>query len=410
MTWWEEQGLTPGELGGETIYVETISDKIGRRIVAPVLPGADRRPASIDLGRTEAPWTVSAYVAGDYLPTYRRLRALFDKPGPYTFTHPWLGEYSVDLPDGLEVEQDMARGGIASLRFTAIPASEVLPFSEPVASPKDQVRLKATAAADLVESGFEKRWPGLPFLDAIELAEGWVEDMADQLDDAARRARSYAAPVDDLTDALQDLRASASSLVALPGQLASTIRGLVTSIFSFIPTATDNTADSRAARAAVLDALDVLTRWEAYPEEDRVGLRSERVEEYAAAFEALQGGLALAQAELVLRDIPLESTAEAQSITVAILAMCDKFLAAPAIDEDTEQALQDLRTAWGTFALSVNLPEVTTVVLPKDGRSALVLAMELFGDPTRGEEIAEMNDVLESSFLPGGVSLQVLTR
>ncbi|HMV67474.1 MAG TPA: DNA circularization N-terminal domain-containing protein [Myxococcota bacterium] len=255
MTWWEEQGLVAAQLGGVEILIEDIVDRIGRRVVAPLLPGVDRRPPSIDLGRTEAPWQVSAYVTGDYLPTYRRLRALFDQPGPYSFSHPYLGDYSVDLPDGVEIRQAMAQGGIAFLTFTAIPASDVLPFSEPIASPRDRVRLKALGAVALLEDGFRKRYSGAPFLDLLDLAEGWVGDMASRIDDAARRARAYASPVTDITSALQDLRASARTLASLPGELARTIGGLLEQIFAALPQPTDDTADARAARASALDAL-----------------------------------------------------------------------------------------------------------------------------------------------------------
>ncbi len=407
-TWWEAAGLLPAKLGGVDLVVETIDDKIGRRIVAPLLPGADRRPAAQDLGKTEAPWTVSAYVIGDYLPTYKRLRELFDGPGPYTFTHPYLGEFAVDLPDGLEISQSMEQGGIAFVRFTAIPASDVLPFSEPIASPRDQVRAKALAAAAKIEAGFPKRWPGVPFLDSLSLAAGWVRGMADRLADASERARSLGSPVADLTDAIQDLKASAQALASTPAALARTIAGLVDTIMSAIPTPEENNADARAARASVLDVLDALARWDPYPPEERVGLPSETVEEHAAAHAALLGGLALAQAQIVLRDLPLQSTTEAETIGATMVELTEAFLAAPLIDETTQEAMVDLRTGWGVYALGLVLPQVETITLPGE-RAAIVLAMELYGDPERGEEIAELNGLLESSFLPGGVPLQVLT-
>lgn len=411
MTWWEEAGIVgvgPGELGGEEIFVENITDRLGRRMVAPLLPGADRRPPAIDLGKTEAPWQVSAYVHGNYLPTYKRLRALFDQPGPYTFTHPWLGSFSVDLPDGIEFEQDMARGGIAFVRFTAIPASELDPFSEPVASPRDQVRTKAEGAKEMIAEGFVQRYPGTNFLNSLDLATGWVGDMADRLDDAARRTRSFASPVSDLTDALQDMRASAKALAGLPGELARTVGALVASIFSFIPTNDEATADARASRSSVLDALNALASWDADPPEKREGLPSATLNGYAAAFEALLGGLALAEAELVLRELPLESTVEAASITETILEIAEKYIQAPGIDEVTEEALNDLRTTWATYTLGQTLPEEREVVLTTE-RTGIVMAMELYGDPTRGEEIAELNDLIESSFIPAGVPLRVLS-
>lgn len=408
MTWWEDQGLVAAQLGGVDILVEEITDRIGRRVVMPLLPGLDRRPPSVDLGRTEAPWQVSAYVTGDYLPTYRRLRALFDTPGPYSFSHPYLGDYSVDLPDGVEIRQAMSQGGIAFLTFVAVPASDVLPFSEPIASPKDRVRLKALGAVTLLEDGFAKRYNGNPFLDTLDLAEGWIGDMASRINDATRRARAYASPVTDITSALQDLRASARTLAGLPGELARTIGALVEQIFAALPQTDDDTADARASRAAALDALGALTTWTPYPEEEREGLRSPRVEESAAAFAALLGGLGIARAQLALQDIPLESTAEASAISSVMTTGCELYLAGAGLDESTEQALQDLRTGWATYVLSTTLPQVTTLTLPQ-GRAGIVVAMELFGDATRAEEIADMNDVLESSFLPGGRPLAVLT-
>lgn len=411
MTWWEDQGLIAGQLAGVEIIVEEVTDQLGRRLVMPLLPGSDRRPPAIDLGRNEAPWQVTAYVTGSYLPAYRRIRAILDAQGPYTFSHPYLGDYLVDLPDGIEIRQSMAQGGIAYLSFTAVPASDVLPFSEPIASPRDQVRSKAVAAATLIEEGFPTRYPGTPVLTSIDLATGWIEGIADRIDDAARRARSFATPVTDLADAVTDLRSRASTLANLPAELARTVSSLLASVFAFFTgeDAEAPEADPRVSKSAARDTLDALTRWEAYPPEDRQGLPSPTLLAYAAAFEALLGGLALAQFQLVMRELPLESTVEAEAITETVLAVADKFLFAPGLDEKTEQALQDLRTTWSTYVLAAVLPEVQELLLPVE-RSAIVLAMELYGDPERGEEIAELNGILESSFLPAGRPLQVLTR
>lgn len=34
MTWWEDQNLLPGKIAGVDIFIESITDQLGRRVVS----------------------------------------------------------------------------------------------------------------------------------------------------------------------------------------------------------------------------------------------------------------------------------------------------------------------------------------------------------------------------------------
>lgn len=424
MTWWEDQNLLPAKIAGVEFFLEDITDQLGRRIVAPVLPGRDRRPGVVDLGRRAVGWTVTGYLNGNYREAYKTLKAAFnDTPGPYAFSNPYEGEFMVDLPDQPELRQVMDEGGRCTLRFTALVASDAKPFSEPIPTPVDRVRIAVKAAPELLEQGFEKRVPKKGFLDSLALAAEWISGLADTLDDARARAAALTNGPLALADAIQDLRTSAKQLAGLPGQLARSLGALLDSIFQLVlgtgGTGTDQApsfeavtaADARVIRAQTLDVLAACTTWDPYPPEDRTGLPAPQIEQIADAYKALVGGLALGKACEVLKDLPLESATVSASIGAQVFEISEQLLHQPTIDDDTWRAVQDMQHAWATFALqaSQDLPEVTTVTL-SGSRPALLLAWELYQDPLRGEEIADANGVSESTFLPPGVPLQVLTR
>ncbi len=424
MTWWEEQNLLPAKIAGVEFFLEELTDQLGRRIVAPLLPGRDARPGVVDLGRRAIGWQVSGYLNGNYREAYKALKDAFNNQrGPYAFSNPYEGEFMVDIPDQPELRQVMDEGGRCTLRFTAIIASEAKPFTEPIPTPADRVRVAAAAVPELLAQGFEKKVPKKGFLDSVALAESWIGDLADTLDDARARAAALTSAPLALADAIQDLRAAAKALAGLPGLLARALASLLESIFQLVLGAgaassasaakggSLSPADARLARTLTLDVLAACSTWEPYPPEDRTGLPSPQLERVADAYRALVGGLALGKACAVLKDLPLESASVAASLSAQVLSISDGILHQPAVDDDTWRAMQDLQHAWAAFAsrAAAELPEVTTLTLATS-RPALLVAWEMYGDPLRGEDIAEANGVLESTFLPAGVPLQVLTR
>lgn len=422
MTWWQDMGLLPAKIAGEEFFLEEISDQLGRRVVAPLLPGRDARPGTIDLGRRAVGWQVSGYIAGDYLATYTRLRKAFnDTPGPYAFSHPYLGEFMVDILDQPELRHSTGQGGWCSLSFRATQASDAKPFSQPVATPTTRVRLAAAAAPELLAEGFEKKVPKKGFLDSLALAAEWISGLADRLDDARARGAALAGAPLALADAIQDLRTSAKQLAGLPGQLARSLGALITAIMSLVSggAGTDggtapselSPAEARVARRLTLDVLATCSTWDPYPPEARTGLPAPKIERIAEAYQGLVAGLALAAACDILRELPLGSSGAAKAVTTSILTTGDAIIHRPQVDDATWKAVQDLQHAWAALAsaAAAELPEVTTIILAAP-RPALMLAWDLYGDAARGEELADNNGVLESNFLPAGVPLEVLAQ
>lgn len=423
MTWWQDMGLLDAKIAGVEFIVEEITDQLGRRVVAPLLPGRDARPGTIDLGRRAVGWSVSGYISGDYIAAYNRLRKAFnDTPGPYAFSHPYLGEYLVDILDQPELAHSSDRGGWCTLSFRATQASDAMPFSQPVATPNARVRLAAAAAPELLAEGFEKKVPKKGFLDSLALAAAWIGDLADRLDDARARGAALAGAPLALADAIQDLRTSAKQLAGLPGQLARSLGALITSIMSLVSgggadggagTAPSelSPAEARVARRLTIDVLATCATWDPYPPEARTGLPAPKIERIAEAYQGLVAGLALAAACDILRELPLGSAGAAKAVTATILQYGDDIIHRPQVDDATWKAVQDLQHAWAALAsaAAAELPEVRTVILAAP-RPALLLAWELYGDASRGEDIADNNGVLESNFLPAGVPLEVLAR
>lgn len=110
-------GCLPASFRGVSFFVPDASTEAGRRVAETLFPGVDRA-AYDDFGLRPAVVTVDGLMVGDdYVAQARALQAAFERPGPGTLIHPWLGAMSVILEEPGEITFSAAELRVA--RFSA---------------------------------------------------------------------------------------------------------------------------------------------------------------------------------------------------------------------------------------------------------------------------------------------------
>lgn len=96
-------GCLPASYRGVSFFVPDATTEAGRRVAEALFPGVDRA-AYDDFGLAPAVITVDGLMVGDdYALQARALQAAFERPGPGTLIHPWLGGMSVILEEPGEI-------------------------------------------------------------------------------------------------------------------------------------------------------------------------------------------------------------------------------------------------------------------------------------------------------------------
>ncbi len=110
-------GCLPASFRGVSFFVPDATTAAGRRIAEALFPGVDRA-AYDDFGLAPAVVTVNGLMVGDdYAIQARALQSAFERPGPGTLVHPWLGGMSVILHEPGEISFSATELRVA--RFSA---------------------------------------------------------------------------------------------------------------------------------------------------------------------------------------------------------------------------------------------------------------------------------------------------
>lgn len=110
-------GCLPASFRGVSFFVPDASTEAGRRVAEALFPGVDRA-AYDDLGLAPAVINIEGMMVGDdYVIQARALQVAFERPGPGTLIHPWLGAMSVILEEPGEISFSSTELRVA--RFSA---------------------------------------------------------------------------------------------------------------------------------------------------------------------------------------------------------------------------------------------------------------------------------------------------
>jgi len=403
---WRDQ-YRQGSFRGAAFRTQSAEQSGGRRGETHEFPGRDI-PYREDLGRRAGAFNFSCWVGGlDYYAARAKLIAALDAAGPGTLVHPFRGEMIVSVIEWT-CNEDAADGGggIADFSISFVESGSVsLEAAKPATG--DQARSVADAEAAAAPAKLAKK------LNVAKLA-AFVEKAAADVTKAAAFAVQVQAAIQGGGIGAA-LRAFESGLRFLPGvealvrdplALGQSIVGMVQTV-----SALGNPLGRIAAFASIAQFGADLA-----PVTGDTPARTRQRDNQAALVTLVQTA---ASAEMVraIADSNFSSYEDAVATRDAAAELLDGFAlaAADAGDDDATASFDRLRHAMvrdvtargGSLA---RLRELATIT----AEPALVIAQRIYGDPVRVErqaaELVARNAVRHPGFVPGGITLQVLTE
>ncbi|RTL04387.1 MAG: hypothetical protein EKK62_16465 [Acidimicrobiia bacterium] len=399
--------LIAASIGGVAFWVdETTEMQTGRRTVVTQIPGSDT-VAFEDLGALATVHDVRALLIGDDATAQARAVArVFDKPGPYDYVHRIYGPRQVVLAPGSRPRITVAENRLRAVSVT-FSLVEVKTQASITVAPALAGKVKVTASALSLAAiaNYAKKASKLGKVFSGVVAA--INKLAGKIRAVKRKALGPLAVVDDLDAALDNLEAAAEELAGVPEDLGAALNKIMAEMFSlmleFVGPTTEAfegeaaTAKIEAALAAVFDVADIeLVDPLPFPEAPHdADLAADQGE-----IETLALGLALAGCFGVFGEVAPASSALVDYSTDAVGEIADLILQDEGVGIDLHVATRDARDAVLARISEATraLPNVR-VIVPVVQTSAVLVAWEVMGDPTRAAEIVARNRLQNPAFI-----------
>jgi len=390
---WRDQ-LRPATFRGAAFKVASHSaDVAGRRVHTHEYPGRDN-PYPEDLGRKTREFSIEAYVIGaDYMAARDALIDACAKAGAGELIHPYLGTLSVACT-GCQLRETSDEGRLARFSLSFVDAGD---NSYPVASADTgtAVDIASTDAIAAVEGDFADTF-------SVDGRPGFVSDGAvDLVGKAANAILSMGGPSASSTSniAAADLTSQAGQLVRTPATLAGRITGLVASTAGEAGTGRDR-VNALTSLASFGDDIAPI------PETTSTRIQQAANQQVTVA---LVRRTALIEAARSVPNVTFANQREAFDLRDELGGRLDGEM--ETASDPVYRGLANVRAAMvrDTNARAPGLAQVVSTT-PKATEPCLVTAYRLYGDAGQADEIAARNRLRHPGFVPGGKTLEVLTR
>ena len=363
MTWRDD--LRPASFRGVPFEVSGHETPAGRRLVVDVYPERDT-PGVQDMGAQRgAPIRLDAFVHGsDYMPARNALIDALNRPGPGELVHPYYGRLWVQAGECSWTES-VADGGMCRFALEFYERAEVERTVERVTTP-------AAAAA------------------------------------AAATAQAQAqADVDARTSAVAGLSVSVRRLTGLA--IVADVEGLYLPLGRTVDQAVEDSEDLtlvcdvlRLSIATFDAAISLATR----PVASLFGGAPLIAQLYWAAYQRLIALVGVRRAVEIAGATDYAAADDAEAAETRIVSAIAALEGGDSVPPAVLASLRDTRTAVVEVLTNrvETLPRLTTINVIEP-TPAVVLALDLYGDPERAEEIVSRNAIANPGFCAGSLTV-----
>src|SRR3989338_10046103 len=331
---WKEQ-LRKASFRGIPFFVDASSSDFGRRNILHEYPLRDT-PYSEDLGRKARQFMVEAYVLGDdYLGKRDALIAVCERPGQGQLIYPYYGQKLVAVI-ACRVEERVLEGRLARFSMTFAEAGErIFPASRKDAfsrliSAKDNLLSKA-------QVGFERSYQTL----------GFPQFVLNTMKDTVRVFSNTLIGIKgSLEGGFAEFYYAARQIAEDIDRLTPDATKLAPAIVSSIERTNHISDDPKEVITAYTVLMNVQRQIPVIPATmTTFGSTPSRMQERnnVEAFVNLVKRIAVAQAAPVVAENAYSTLQDALSARDKILTVVDQQMGVAANDDDTYQALHDLR-------------------------------------------------------------------
>lgn len=349
MSWRDD--LRPASFRGVPFEVEDHTTPAGRRQVVEAYPERDTIGTQ-DLGRNVGqPIQLSAYIVGeDYIPARNRLLSALDKAEPGELVHPYYGRLWV-VAGPCSYSESSREGGLVRFSLVFFQRAEIEQSVERIVTPG-----AASASAQAAQTAAQTAY----------------------------------------TEAAATATASASSLVlaAFSAQANDDRIGAFVAAGMALATAEDAATETTwsTTLGTTITTLDAALTVAARATSLVIGVTTAAVSEAWRAHSLLLRLVGVRRAVEIAVATTYTAADDAERDEDRIVAAITALEEGTAVPYDVLGALRDLRTTL-VAALTddvATLPRLTTHTAD-EAIPAVVLAMQLYGDPDRTEEIVRRN-------------------
>ena len=399
MAW--KDSLLPGSYRGASFKIESHTMNSGRRGELHEYPFRDT-PYFEDLGRKTREFTVDCFIVGDnYNSARNALQVACESKGAGVLIHPYLGTKQV-VCTGFSLSERIDEGRMCRFSISFVEAGVNL-FPTGLTDLLFKIlNLAGVAnAANIVDFVGSYRSAGLPgfiFGNIETLAGSFLTTLSglssdvDYLQSVARFARDL------------------GGMTRKPSELGARTVSLITDLRTTIQ---PRERDSATAQASV-SAMQKLTTFSADAEASRISQTTpSRVAQVQnmQAFAALIRRAALASEAAAIPSITLDSYQDAIKYAQDFTTRVDNEVLTMGAQSEAFLSMTNLAAEVSTSlsAKAGTLPTLTTTTVAEP-TPALALSNELYGDPTKSDDIVARNRIRHPSFVPANLPLEVLAR
>lgn len=412
MAWPED--MLAAELDGLEFFCLTSARTGGRRTVVTEIPDDEGGPRVEDMGRASRRYTLQAVLLGDdYHEQLARLIEILERDTTHSLRHPWAGDLLVRLEGDYSVDETQGEQGIARVSMAFVEAGTPVGLTfTPSATAGLQAAVDAAAAASIAQAALDLAELASDASDAVIVGLG---DVITAIEAADHRVNSVLNLPSKIGDQLADATELAATLVGTPAAMAEALWALWSAVGEGAADADgEAVADYPGgglevqAEAAIGLVGDGTVDLEDVPAFDGDPLD----EEVTAAQRALER-LTLAQATTaacaVFAEIEITSSASAVDVMAILGGSLTTLAADEEIGDALAEALLDLRDALAARLadLSAGAAAVETIT-PTSPTPAILIAWQIYGDPTRDLEIVARNGVRDPNLVRAGEPLFLL--
>lgn len=395
MAWRDE--LRQASFRGVEFKVEAHDTTGGRRVVKHEFPLRDV-PFVEDMGRKGKEFTVDAYLVGEnYTQARDQLIRACDEEGPGELVHPYLGTLKVAC-SGFSFRESKNEGGFVRFSLSFIESGEAQFPAE--ASNASSLAAEAADAANIAIAGdFAEVFTidGLPDFVSMD-AESLLSDAVDSIAEVASGLIDGVGGVTGFISQCTTFQGQIGGLLSAPSSLASQLIGILADAVGL-------SGNTFGALRGLFSLFDYGSDWPEIPQTTSTRVQQARNQQ---AIRALVRRAAVVEAARLAPNADYETRDDALVTRDRIADRLDEEMETAGVSDTVFQALQQTRFAVvrGVPPANVALPNLVTLT-PVVTVPALLLAYDLYEDPTREAEIVRRNRLRHPGFVPGAQPLQV---
>ena len=405
----DELNILQGSFKNIAIAIDSASIQGGRKVAVKQFPNRDTQSVE-DLGLMPRKYTlelvVSELAQTDYFSYRNSLIAALESKGPGELIHPLYGRIDSVVAVSYSINETFTAFGYATITANfEINNSTGIP--ETTGNIKTQIQFANDAVVSAVNADIKDNFlVSNKFVGNFGSAVDKVNAIIDQAKESTAFIGEASDRINEFSAEIGELSANVNSLVSDPLALADSITGLFESVNGLY-------ASSKAT-------FDTFTGFFGFGSDDiETKLDTAGRIERSANSKLLNNSVAastLGYAYLAMVEIDFESTEEIETLTAQLDAQYDLVTQSDIPDSDIASGLpQDVKDAITDMRVKVlatidqervNTSQVITVYT--NPTTARVLAFNYYGDDTQGENIINLNDLSDVSFVDGDI--KVLTQ